>query len=67
MDNTIVDLVLSLARQQNKVDITDDELIHILKIINEGVSITDAITSITKTAHPVKWGTPTKWGYATWG
>ncbi len=63
----LIDLLLKVTReQQNKIDVRDDELVDKLKLVNETVSLSDSIISITKTAHPVKWGEPL-WSLFTWG
>jgi len=51
----IIDLVMSLAKQQmNIVEYREDELIYIIKIIKETITLTDSVTVI-KAAHPVKY------------
>ena len=50
-----VDLVMSLAKQQmNIVEYREDEIIYIIKVIKETITLTDSVI-VTKTAHPVKY------------
>lgn len=60
------DLLIDLLRGDKIIKIREDEMVDILKIVNETVTITDSVTT-TLTSHPSKWGVPTMWGLATYG
>ncbi|MDO8715329.1 MAG: hypothetical protein Q7J73_00705 [Dehalococcoidales bacterium] len=59
------DFLLSLVRAQARVKLREGEIVDVLKIINETITVSETVI-ISMTAHPIRWG-EFKWGMATWG
>jgi len=59
------DFLLGLIRAQSRLKLREDEIVDILKIVNENITITES-HAISKTPHPVKWD-EFLWSMATWG
>lgn len=66
-DNDIIDLILQTTKKQLNTAVNrDDNLINIIELVEEEITLTDTSTTIEYKSHPVKWGEFT-WNLATWG
>ena len=63
------DFLLALVRGASRLKLAEDEMIDILKVLSESITVTDTLDSTELNAHPVKWGNPTTgiWNMFTWG
>ena len=66
------DLIAAMLRTQQRITLREDELVDILKIVDETITVNDGdAVNITFSDHPIKWGdavaADAKWNLATWG
>ena len=63
------DFLLALVRGFSRLKLRSDEIVDVLKIVNETVTVTDSTPSTSLNAHPAVWGNPTMaiWDMFTWG
>jgi hypothetical protein len=59
------DLLIFLLRQGKRIKIRNDEVVDVLKIISESITLADSVT-LTKLGHPSKWDERV-WDRFTWG
>ncbi len=55
MNQDLINLLLYLQRETKKNPVRDDSLVHVIKVGSESFSLSDAVVSINKKSHPVKW------------
>jgi len=60
------DLLIALLRGHKRIKLREDEMVDVLKVVNETVTINEVVVS-TLTNMPYKWDVPTVWGLATYG
>ncbi len=60
------DFLLSLVADRSRIKLRSDEVVDVLKVISESITVTDSIVSTTLKGHPVKWD-QFIWNEFTWG
>ena len=65
----MLDIIAFLSRQQiNTIDARDDDIVDVLAVLAESVTVTESAPVFSRGDTVVKWGAPTtgKWSLFTW-